>query len=278
MLPLCYQSIYPSSSSSRRHRVIATVTSWCHLHVGRGFVVAITVSPLSSHCRGVVIAIVSLRCLHCRIVMVSSSPSQCRLHCHIVAVSSLPLWCHLHVCHGFVIAVAVSPSCLSWFCHCHHGVAFIVALSQCHCHSRIVVVPSLSHCCGFVITIVVSPSSLHCRHFVIAIMVLPLRRSQFRHCCHSVTFMSVVVSLLPSWCHLRRRIVMVSSSQSHRCGAFAVALSWFRHHCHGVAFIVALSQFCCCCGVAFIVALSRCHCHGFVVAIAVSPSHQSQFC
>src|SRR6267142_1318443 len=238
MLPLCYQSIYPSSSSSRRHRVIATVTSWCHLHVGRGFVVAITVSPLSSHCRGVVIAIVSLRCLHCRIVMVSSSPSQCRLHCHIVAVSSLPLWCHLHVCRGFVITIVVSPSSL----HCRH---FVIAIMVLPSH-----LSRFHHCChGVTFASVValsspSPCHLHVSHsFVIAIAMSPLRRSQFRHCCHSVTFMSVVVSLLPSWCHLRRRIVMVSSSQSHRCGAFAVALSWFRHHCHGVAFIVALSQF-----------------------------------
>src|SRR6267142_464527 len=109
MLPLCYQSIYPSSSSSRRHRVIATVTSWCHLHVGRGFVVAITVSPLSSHCHGFVIAVaVSPSCLswfcHCHHgVAFIVALSQCHCHSRIVVVPSLS-----HCC-GFVITIVVSP-------------------------------------------------------------------------------------------------------------------------------------------------------------------------
>src|SRR6266850_2283069 len=78
---------------------------------------------------------------------------------------------------------------LSQFRHCHCDVAFIVALLRCRCCSCVVVVPSLSHCCGVVIT----------------------------------------VSSSPLWCHLCRHIVAVSSSQSRRCGAFAVASLWF--HC-----------------------------------------------
>src|SRR6267142_1349103 len=104
VLPLCYQSIYPSSSSSHCRHVVTAVTSWCRLHIGCGFVVAIVVSPLSSHRGGVVIAVMSLRGLCRRIVAVSSSPS----------------WCCLRVCHGFVIAVTVLPSHRSWFCHCRH--------------------------------------------------------------------------------------------------------------------------------------------------------------
>src|SRR6267142_820160 len=154
MLLLCYQSTYPSSSSSRRRHVIATVTSWCRLHVGHSFVVAIVVSPLSSHCCGVVVAVMSLRCLRCHIVAVSSSPLQCRLHCRIVVVSSSPSWCHLHVCHSFIVAIAVSPSRQSRFCHCHCGVAF----------TSVMVLLLPLWCClhvgrGFVVAIAVLPSS-----------------------------------------------------------------------------------------------------------------------
>src|SRR6266850_1583796 len=83
-------------------------------------------SPSSSHCRGVVVAVVLLQCLCCRIVAVSSLPSPCRLHRHIVvvfvAISSLPLWCHLRRCIVMVL--------LLWFCcHCC-GVAFAVASSS----------------------------------------------------------------------------------------------------------------------------------------------------
>src|SRR6266850_2578307 len=192
MLLLCYQSTYPSSSSSRHHRVIATVTSWCHLHVGHGFVVAIVVSPLLSHCRGVVVAVMSLRCLRCHIVAVSSSPLQCRLHCRIVVVSSSPSWCHLHVCHSFIVAIAVSPSRRSQFRCRHCGVAFT--------------------------SVAVSSSSLQCclrigHGFAIAIVVSPSHRSQFhRHHC-GVAFTSVAVSSLPSQCRLHLRIIAVSSSQ-----------------------------------------------------------------
>src|SRR6267142_5582324 len=104
MLPLCYQSIYPSSSSLHCGCVITAVTSWCrlcccivavssllsrcHLRVSCGFVVAIAMSPLSLHCRGVVVTVTSLQCLHCCIVAVSSSPLWCHLRRCIVAVSS----------------------------------------------------------------------------------------------------------------------------------------------------------------------------------------------
>src|SRR6267142_1145016 len=112
----------------------------CRLHVSRGFIVAVAVSPshwswfrcchcsvafviaLSQcHCRSVIVAVMSLWCLRCCIVMVLSSLSRCCLHCclrcRIVAISSSPSWCHLHVCHGFVIAIMVSPSRRSWFHH-----------------------------------------------------------------------------------------------------------------------------------------------------------------
>src|SRR6266850_472831 len=263
MLLLCYQSTYPSSSSSRHHRVIATVTSWCHLHVGHGFVVAIVVSPLLSHCRGVVVAVMSLWCLRCHIVAVSSSLLQCRLHRRIVVVSSSPSWCRLHVCHSFIVAIAVSPSRRSRFCHCHCGVAFtsvVVLLLPLRCRLHV--------SRGFVIAVAVSPSLLHCRHFVVAIAVSPSCWSQFRHRHHGVAFTSVTVSSsslqcclrvshgfaiavvvspsrrsqfhrhhcgvaftsvavlsLPSRCRLHHCIIAVSSSQSCRCGAFAVASS-----------------------------------------------------
>src|SRR6266850_775540 len=132
----------------------------------------------------------------------------------------------------------------------HHSVTFTVALSRCRLH--------VSH------------------GFVVAIMVLPSHQSWF--CVHhrGVAFMLVVVSLLPLWCRLCHRIVVVSSSQLRCCGAFAVASLWFhRHHC-SVAFIIALSQCSlpfhhCRHGVAFIIASSRCRHRGFVVVVLLSP-------
>src|SRR6266850_566428 len=94
-------------------------------------------SPSSSHCCSVVVAVVSLWCLRC----------------HIVTVLSSLLWCRLHVGHGFVVAVAVLP------------------LSS-HCHGFVIV--TLSRCCrhGFVVAIVVSPSLSHCRGVVVAVVLL----------------------------------------------------------------------------------------------------------
>src|SRR6267142_6281701 len=131
--------------------------------------------------------------------------------------------------------------------------------------------------------------SIHHHHHCVAAMSSPLSHhgvafavtsSRFHHRHHGVTFVSVVVSLLPSRCCLRPHIVVVLSSQSHRCGAFAVASSPFCHRCRGVAFVIALSRFhhrhr----GVAFTsvtVSSSPSRCclhvgHGFVVTIAVLP-------
>src|SRR6267142_1944724 len=124
-----------------------------------------------------------------------------------------------------------------------------------------------------------NPSIHHHHHHVAAVSSL------LSH--HGVAFTLVAVLSLPSQCRLRRCIITVSSSQSHRCGAFAVALSQFCHRCYSVAFVIALSPFrrrrh----GVAFTSVTvssspSQCHLHvgySFVIAIAVSPSHQSQFC
>src|SRR6266850_926104 len=94
----------------------------------------------------------------------------------------------------------------------------------------------------------------HCHH--IAAVSLPLSH-------HGVTFTSVMVSSLPSWCRLRRRIVTVLLLPLCHCSAFAVTLSWFCCPCRSVAFVVTLSWFHHCHrGVAF----------AFVMAIAVSPS------
>src|SRR6267142_1349988 len=104
MLLLCYQSIYPSSLSSRCGHVIAAVTSWCrlrchiivvsslpswcHLRVSCGFVITIVVSP--SHW-------LQFRCHHCSVAFA------------LVAVSLLPSWCRLRIGRGFVVAIVVSP-------------------------------------------------------------------------------------------------------------------------------------------------------------------------
>src|SRR6266850_2314993 len=94
-------------------------------------------------------------------VAVSSLSSRCRLHHHIVTVSSS----QLRHCGAFAVA-------LLWFCHCHHGVTFIITILRCRHRSCIVVVPLLSHRHGFVITVTVLPSSLH-RHGFVVIVVLP---------------------------------------------------------------------------------------------------------
>src|SRR6267142_1232417 len=149
-------------------------------------------SPSLLHCRGVIVAVVLLRCLCCRIVMVLLLPSRCHLHHHIVVVLLLPSWCHLCICHGFVVAVVVLPSCrsrfhcrrhgvafvvtLSWF-RCCHGVAFIVALSRCRCH-------------GFIVAIAVSPSSSSQLLCYGAFTVASLR---FHHCHRCVAF---IIALL----------------------------------------------------------------------------------
>src|SRR6266850_6656108 len=118
----------------------------------------------------------------------------------------------------------------------------------------------------------------HCHH--IAAVSLPLSH-------HGVTFTSVMVSSLPSWCRLRRRIVTVLLLPLCHCSAFTVTLSWFCRPHRSVAFVVTLSWFHHCHrGVAFafvMVLLLPLRCclrvgHSFVVAIAVLPSRQSRFC
>src|SRR6266850_1419797 len=102
MLPLCYQSIYPSLLSSCCRRIVAAVTSWCHLH-----------------CHVVVVSSLPLRCrLHHRIVAVTLLRF-CRCHHGVtftsVMVSSSLLWCRLRVGRGFIVAIVVLP--LSSHCH-----------------------------------------------------------------------------------------------------------------------------------------------------------------
>src|SRR6267142_1770706 len=159
----------------------------------------------------------------------------------------------------------------------HHGVTFMLVIVsslplRCHLCCRIVAVLSLPLCCCGAFAVALS--QFHRPHrsvtFVVAIVVSPSCLSRFHRCHCGVTFASVVVSSL----------------QSRRCGAFTVTLSWFRHcHC-SVAFIIALSPFCCCHrGVAFMsITVSslplQCCLHvgcGFIIAIAVSPSCWSWF-
>src|SRR6266850_175031 len=180
----------------------------------------------------------------------ATNPSIHHHHRHIVAMSS-PL---SH--HGVAFTLVTVSSLPSW---CRLRCCIIaVSLSQlCRCGAFAVASSRFRHrCCGVA--------------FVVALL-------PFHHRHRGVAFMSVVVSSLPLRCHLRHRILAVLLLQLCCCGAFAVASSWFRHCRHGVAFIVASSRFHHRCSVAFIIALSRCRCHGFVVTIAVSPSHQLQF-
>src|SRR6266850_1921381 len=183
--------------------MVSLLPSWCCLRIGRGFVVAIAVLPShwSQFCRchrSVAFVVASSRChRHSHIVVVPSL-----LHCRsfVIAVTVSPSSLH---CRHFVVAVMVSPSCLLRFHRRRRGVTFMsVTVSslplQCHLHVG----------CSFVIAIAVSPS----------------HQSQFCQCCRGVAFSSVAVSSLPSQCRLHCHIVAVSSSQSHHCGAFTVAL------------------------------------------------------
>src|SRR6266850_2260669 len=188
----------------------------------------------------------------------ATNPSIHHRCCHVAAVSLL--LSH----HGVAFTVT-----LSWFCHCHCDVAFVVTSSWCHHCSHVVVVPLLSHRHRFIITVVVSPLSSHCRGFVVAVVVSPSRLSQFHRCHHGVAFVSVVVSSSLSQCHLRCRIVMVSSSSwccLHHC-IVTVSLSQFhRRHC-SVAFVVT-SLWCRCRSRVVAVPLLSHRC-GFVVAVTM---------
>src|SRR6267142_1978765 len=267
VLPLCYQSIYPSSLSSRRRHIVAAVTSWCHLHC---HVVTVSSLPLrcrlhrhivavslsQSHCCGAFAVALSRFCHRrhgvtfiialsrfCRrrcgvafmSVAVLSSPSRCCLHCRIVTASSGSQCClHRHI-------VAVSSS---QFRHRHCGVAFVVALLWCRRRSRIVVVPLVSHRCSFIVTVAMLPSSSHCCgvccHFIITIVVSPSSLH-----CHSVV-VAVLLSLLQ--CCFRCRIVI--TLWCHRC-SHVVAWSWSwswswshhgrGHHGHGCGCVVVVA-------------------------------------
>src|SRR6267142_6082659 len=147
---MCYRCA-TNPSIHHHHRHIVAMSSPLSHH-GVAFT-SVTVSLLPLQC-----------CLRCRIIVVLLLPLCCcsafavallRLrhprcsvafvvtlspfHRHIVAVLLSPSWCRLRVCHGFVIAIAVSPSRWSLFHHCHHGVAFVVASLRCHYRSCVVV-------------------------------------------------------------------------------------------------------------------------------------------
>src|SRR6267142_2219671 len=195
-------------------------------------------------------------CYHC-----ATNPS-IHHHCHHVAAVSL-LLSH----HGVTFTVTSLR-----FRRCHCDVTFIVALLRCHYCSHVIAVPSLSHCCGFVVAVMVSPLSLHCRGFVVTVVVSPSHLSWFCRRCCGVAFVSVVVSSSPLRCCLCRLIVAVLLSplwcRLRICHGFVVAVVvspscrlWFHRRRCGVAFVVALSRFCCCRGGAFISARSPGHRH-----------------
>src|SRR6266850_247591 len=108
----------------------------CHLRIGRGFIIAITVSPSHwsqfHHCHRSIAFIVTLLWCHHHIVIVLLLPFCC-CRCSVafmsVAVSSLPSWCcfrhcivavlssQLHCCGAFAVASLQ-------FHHCRCSVTF----------------------------------------------------------------------------------------------------------------------------------------------------------
>src|SRR6267142_1027428 len=194
---MCYHcatnpSIMAVLSLLSHYGVTFTVTSSrCRLHVGHGFIVAITVSPLSSHrCSAFAVASLQFHHHHCGFVItvvVLLSLSWCRLHHRIVTVLLSLSWCHLCICHGFVVAVTVLPLGQSWF-HVHRrGVAFMLVVVSllplwCHlCHCIIMVSSSRFCCCGFVVTILLLWLCYCC--FVVVVLLL-----LFCCCCFVVVF------------------------------------------------------------------------------------------
>src|SRR6267142_3082103 len=119
-------------------------------------------------------SVCNMQCLCCCIVTVLSSPSWCHFRHRIVAVLSSLLWCRLCICHGFIVAVVVSPSCRLQFCRCHRSVAFVVALSRFRHCCGVAFIVALSRCRrhGFVVAIVVLPSLSHCRGVVVTVVLL----------------------------------------------------------------------------------------------------------
>src|SRR6267142_913290 len=123
VLPLCYQSIYPSSLLSCCRHIVAAVTSWCHLHC---HVIAVSSLPLRCHlhrrivavslsqscrCGAFAVALLRFCCRRHGVTFIIALSQFCR-HCRGVTFASVMvllslLWCHLCVSHGFVVAVAV---------------------------------------------------------------------------------------------------------------------------------------------------------------------------
>src|SRR6267142_2717741 len=258
---MCYHcatnpSIMAVLSLLSHYGVTFTVTSSrCRLHVGHGFIVAITVSPLSSHrCSAFAVASLQFHHHHCGFVItvvVLLSLSWCRLHHRIVTVLLSLSWCHLCICHGFVVAVTVLPLGQSWF-HVHRrGVAFtLVTVSslplRCCLHCHIVTVSSSQlHCCG---AFAVASLWFHRHHCSVAFIIALSQCSlPFHHCRHGVAF------------------IIASSRCRHRGFVVVVLLSPFC--CCGFVIAVLLLWFCCCCFVVAVLLLfSLLHHRGFVVA------------
>src|SRR6267142_1359755 len=188
------------------------------------------------HCHCCIITMLSSSLLHCGHVIVTLQPC----HCRIAAMS-------LSHC-GHVIAAV-----MWWWCLCHCGVAFTVALSQFHHHNGIVVSPSLS----------------------VAVLSLPLR-CHLRHC--------IIVVLLLLWCCLRCCIVAVLSSPSPCClcisHSFVVAImvSPSSLHRHSVVVAVALLWCLRCCIVVVSSLLSWCRLHHCIVAVFITISSSLSWC
>src|SRR6267142_1053232 len=147
----------------------------------------------------------------------------------------------------------------------HHGVAFmsvtVLSLpSWCRLRRCIVTVllSPLCHCGAFPVALSRFHRPRHSVTFVVALLWFRCRH-------HGVTFAFVMVSLLPLRCclHVGHSFVFaiaVLPSSSHRHGVIVTVTSLWCLRCHIV--VVSLSP-------------SLSHCHHFVIAIVVSPSHLS---
>src|SRR6266850_3045007 len=152
---MCYRFATNPSIHHHRHHIAAVSSPLSHYGVA---FTSVAVSSLPSQCRlrhRIVTVLLSLSC-HCGAFAVAllwfHRPHRSvafvvallwfrRRHHGVtfmfVTVLSLLSRCRLHVGRGFVFAIMVSPSRWSQFCHCHRGVAFVVASSRCHRHSCI---------------------------------------------------------------------------------------------------------------------------------------------
>src|SRR6267142_946634 len=238
----------------------------------------------------------------------ATNPSIHHHCCCIVAMSSL-LSHHgvtftvmvspssLHCC-GFVVAIAMLPSCRSQFYCCHCSVAFIITSSRCHHRSHIVTIslsPSQCHLRHRIIAVslsqsgcygafAVTSSQFYCHHRSVAFIVaLSQCSSPFRCCRCSVTFIVASLRFCFHCCGcLRHRIIVVSSSQFHRrCCGVAFTVTSLQFHCRLT--VSSLQSHCChhhhhhCCIIAIIAlllpSLSHCccyHCHLIAVIVVTS--------